>query len=369
MTTTKLTVREVFGYLDAIAPFSLAEEWDNVGLQVGSLEQVVEGLVVCLDPSGEAIRRAVEVPHSLIVSHHPLIFGPLGSVVTDTFPGSHLATLCQHKVSLIAAHTNLDKAAGGVNDCLAERLGLNETVALLPAGRSYKFVVYVPEADAERVRTAIGDAGSGVIGNYSHCSFESKGIGRFTPQAGALPAIGKVGIGEAVNETRIETIVTEHALGAVISAALNAHPYEEAAYDVYPLRRLDTHVGLGRLGLLPEPVTLVRFRESVASSLGVPCRLAGESGGLVSRVAVCGGSGASLIDEAVKQGADVLVTGDIKYHAAQSALELGLAIIDAGHAGTENPVVDYLYGKLRHAFEARGVRMVSMYGEEAWCSE
>lgn len=369
MTTTKLTAREVYGYLDAIAPFSLAEEWDNVGLQVGSLDQVVEGLVVCLDPSDQAIRRAVETRHSLMVSHHPLIFDPLGSLITDTFPGSRLATLCRHNVSLIAAHTNLDKAAGGVNDCLAERLGIQETVALVPAGRSYKLVVYVPEAAAGMVLAAIGDAGSGVIGRYSHCSFESKGIGRFTPQTGARPAIGKVGVGEAVKETRIETIVAEHLLGAVVRAVLRAHPYEEVAYDVYPLRRLDQHIGLGRIGSLPEPLTLARLRESVSGSLGAACRLAGEPGRLVSKVAVCGGSGASLIEQAAKQGADVLVTGDIKYHAAQSALELGLAIIDAGHAGTENPVVDHLYAKLRQAFEARGVRMSSVYGEEAWSCE
>jgi len=366
LTTTKLTVREVFSYLDAIAPFYLAEEWDNVGLQAGSLDQDVEGIVVCLDPGGEAIRRATEMSPSLIVSHHPLIYRPLDSLVTDSYPGKYLAALCQNTISLIAAHTNLDKAAGGASDCLAQRLHLQETIALLPEGRSYKLVVYVPEADAGKVRTAIGDAGSGMIGNYSHCSFESEGVGRFTPMSGAKPAIGEPGVGEAVKETRLEALVTEDRLNAAVSAMLRAHPYEEVAYDVYPLRRRERHVGLGRIGLLLQPMTLERFRDLVARNLGAPCRLAGDSGRLINRVAVCSGSGSSLIDEAAKQGADVLVTGDVKYHAAGAALELGLAIIDAGHAGTENPVVDYMYAMLNQAFEDRGVRMGSVYGEEAW---
>lgn len=366
MTTTKLTVKEVFAYLNAVAPFELAEEWDNVGLQVGSLDQYVTGIVVCLDAGGKAVQRAIELSPSLIVSHHPLIFKPLNSLITDDYPGRYLTALCKNTVSLIASHTNLDKAAGGVNDCLAQRLGLQETIALLPAGRSYKIVVYVPEETVGRVRAAIGDAGSGIIGNYSHCSFESEGMGRFTPLSGAEPAIGRVGVDETVKETRLEALVAEDRLQAVVSAMLRAHPYEEVAYDVYPLRRRERHVGLGRIGFLPEPLTLQRFRDSVASGLGVSCRMAGDPGRSVSKVAVCGGSGASLIDEAAKQGADVLVTGDVKYHAAEAALELGLAIIDAGHAGTENPVVDHLYKMLQKTFKGRGVRMEAIYAEEAW---
>lgn len=340
----------VMNTLDVIAPRYLAESWDNVGLMVGSPAREIEKILVCLDASELVIERAVAEKVDLIVAHHPLIFKPMKNLRTDLPLGRMLAKLIQHDIAVFAAHTNLDIADGGVNDVLTERLSLEDVSPLTITYEPplVKLAVFVPINHAEEVRLAIGKAGAGSIGGYSHCSFQSRGKGYFLPEAGAQPFIGKVGTLESVDEVRLETILPEKLVGKVIRAMLKAHPYEETAYDLYPLKNTGKVAGLGRIGRLRVPMELDAFAMQVKQALGGNhVRIVKGSGRLIRKAALCSGSGAEFITKAAYAGADVLVTGDVKYHDAQKAVECGIHVIDAGHFGTEMPIAGALAEHLR----------------------
>lgn len=337
--------------MERIAPRAMAEDWDNPGLLVGSSAQDVARVFVCLDVSEAVIARAVQVRADLIISHHPLLFRPIKQLRTDLPLGRMLAQLVKNDIAVFAAHTNLDSAPGGVNDLLAQRLGLIEVRPLTETYREKytKLVVFVPETHAEAVRAAIGKAGAGQIGDYSQCSFRVKGTGAFLPLPGARPFLGKPGVLETVEEVRLEAILPQRIAPRVVRAMLRTHPYEAVAYDLYPLDNVIGATGLGRIGKLPQPQSLRAFCDAVKAALGLAqLRLAaGDQGTMVQKVALCGGSGADLAPKAAYGGADVFVTGDVKYHDAQKALECGVALVDAGHFGTEFPIVAYLAERLR----------------------
>lgn len=343
--------------LERLAPRYLAESWDNVGLLVGSPAQTVEKILVCLDATEEVIDRAIVENIQMIIAHHPLIFKPLNHLRTDLPQGRMLAKLLKHDIIVFAAHTNLDTANGGVNDVLAEHLALTEIRPLAISHQEplVKLVVFVPLKHIGEVQIAIGKAGAGHIGNYSNCSFQVIGKGNFLPREGANPFIGKVGVLESVDEVRMETILPERMINKVVKAMLKAHPYEEAAYDLYPLKNTGAALGLGRIGVLQEALSAEAFAEKVKIALSVShVKMVGNKDKQIKKVALCSGSGAEFISKAAYAGADVLVTGDVKYHEAQKALACGVHVIDAGHFGTEIPiaktVADYLkecaqYGK------------------------
>lgn len=339
----------VMNALEEIAPRHLAESWDNVGLMVGSPAQEVRKILVCLDASEAVVDRAARDGFDLIVAHHPLIFKPLKQLRTDLPQGRVLAKLVKRDIAVFAAHTNLDTADGGVNDVLAALLSLDRVEPLTSTHQEpmVKLVVFVPRSHAEAVRMAIGEAGAGFIGKYSHCSFEVAGTGNFLPGESARPFIGKAGTMETVEEIRLETILPDKITRRVLKAMRAAHPYEEVAYDLYPLRNAGKSTGLGRIGALREALTLDDFGKSVKAALrGGDIRVVRSGERLIRKVALCGGSGAEFIAKAAYAGADVLVTGDVKYHEAQKAVELGIHVVDAGHFGTEFPMVRALAAKL-----------------------
>lgn len=336
--------------MEQLAPSGLAESWDAIGLQLGSPEQDVECVLVALDVSASTVAEAIEHRANLIITHHPAIFKPLTNIRTDFPQGLRLQTLLKHDIALFAAHTNLDIVPGGVNDVLAHMLNLTGSKVLKAKSNEQlvKLAVFVPESHVEQVRRSVAEAGAGHIGNYSHCTFQAAGTGTFLPLAGTTPYIGKQGKLEYVSEYRLETILPEKLVPQVVRTMLAAHPYEEAAYDLYPMLNTGAALGLGRIGELPDRTSLGKLALAVKADLGASyIRIAGDAGKVISRVAVCGGSGADLIGEAVAAGADVLITGDVKYHEAQEALAAGLALIDAGHFFTERPVVAVLAGYLR----------------------
>lgn len=341
--------------IEQLAPKHLAEEWDKIGLQIGTLHKEIKKVLVALEITDEVASEAVELGADLIIVHHPLIFRPLTHVVTDFAQGRKIETLIKHDIAVYAAHTNLDIADGGMNDWMAEALGLAEVKPLKPAyeEKLYKLVVFVPTDHHERVLQALFEAGAGWIGNYSNCSFNLEGTGTFRPEEGTDPFIGKQGTIEYVKEIRIETIVPEHVRKAVISAMLKAHPYEEVAYDLYPLALQGRTFGLGRVGKLPEPETLSQFVDRVKEAFGVSfARVTGSLDKEVRKVAVLGGSGAKYVRDAVRSGADVFVTGDIDYHTAQDALADGICLVDPGHHAEvlmKERVAEYLQGKLTEA--------------------
>jgi len=345
---------EIFKMIEELAPRRLAEGWDNTGLQVGDPRAEVYRVLLALDVGLDVAMEAKEKGAGLIVSHHPLFLKPFGFIGLHRPEGELITFLIRNNITVYAAHTNLDSAVGGVNDVLAEKLGLSETSVLQQAGREryIKLTVFVPPGHVEQVREAIVAAGAGWIGNYSHCTFMTPGMGTFKPLEGTSPFIGKTGEVERVEEFRLETIVSASRLDVVIRAMLEAHPYEEVAYELYSLKNQGPAYGPGRVGVLPESVSFPEFALRVKAFLGLPAvRLGGSYGDAVRKVAVCGGSGADLWPAAVQAGADTFITGDLKHHTARDMLSAGLKFVDAGHYGTEAVILpamqSYLAGHCR----------------------
>ncbi len=337
--------RDVFSIIEDIAPRRLSESWDSVGLQVGDPRDEVDRVMLTLDVNLSVAREAKEKGAGLIISHHPLMLKPPGTICLEQPFGELVSYLIRNNITVYTAHTNLDIATGGVNFALAGRLGLNNPVALHQTGqeRYVKLVVFVPPDHVESVRNAVSDAGAGWIGNYSHCTFMTTGMGTFKPLEGTNPYIGKTGELEQLEEMRLETIVSFDKLDSVVRAMLEIHPYEEVAYDLYPLENAAPAYGLGRVGTLDEPLSFNRFAERVKASLDLPLvRLGGSLESKVKKVAVCGGAGAEFWPDALRAGADTIVTGDVKYHVAQDMLANGLKFIDAGHYGTEAVILPVL---------------------------
>ncbi|GAE24726.1 hypothetical protein JCM9140_677 [Halalkalibacter wakoensis JCM 9140] len=316
------------------SPKSLAVEGDKNGLMVGTLNKEIKKVMIALDVLENVMNEAIDKEVDLIVAHHPLLFRPLKKIDLDTAHGRIVAKAIKHDITIYAAHTNLDIAKGGVNDMMAEALGLTETEVLSPTMTTAlkKIVIFVPETHVENVRNAIGNAGGGHIGNYSHCTFNSKGQGTFRPEEGTNPFIGEQGTLEFVDEVKIETIVPASLQNKVIKAMLKAHPYEEPAFDLYPLDNQGEVLGLGRIGKLPSGMTLGAFAEHVKQAFDVQgARVVGDLTANVQKVAVLGGDGNKYMKDAIFKGADVFVTGDVYYHVAHDAMMDGLNIVDPGH--------------------------------------
>ncbi|KGM45294.1 Nif3-like dinuclear metal center hexameric protein [Neobacillus niacini] len=329
----KVNGHEIIQLFEQFSPKGLAMEGDKIGLQIGRLNKKIDKVMIALDVLEEVIDEAIERDVQLIIAHHPPIFRPLKNVLTDTVQGRMIEKLLKHDIAVYAAHTNLDVAKGGVNDLLAEALGLENSEVLVPTYETKlkKLVVFTPISHAKEIRKVLGDIGAGFIGNYSHCSFSTDGTGRFLPGENTNPHIGQQGQLEAVDEVRIETIVPESLLKRAITAMIKVHPYEEVAYDVYPVENNGEVLGLGRIGKVKE-MTLAEFAERVKEALEVDkVRVVGDLSSRVKKVAVLGGDGNKYFMSAKFKGADVYVTGDIYYHTAHDAMMKGLNMIDPGH--------------------------------------
>jgi len=331
--------------MDKLAPRHLAESWDNVGLLLGNPAQTINKILITLDITKGVVEQAIKDSVDLIIAHHPLIFKSITTIRTDLPQGQILSNLLKSNIGVYAAHTNLDITTGGVNDVLAAAFKLCDIQPLTISSteKLCKLVVFVPQTHVEIVEKAIMTAGAGHIGNYSHCSFKSNGIGNFLPLEGSNPFIGSANQLEHVKESRLETIMPEKISKSVIKAMLKAHPYEEVAYDIYQLMNSGEKLGLGRIGKLVSPMLLVDFANQVKAALGIQSvNIVGFCDRVVKKVAVCGGAGAGLLHKAAFAGADVLVTGDIKYHEGQEAVAMGIAMIDAGHFATEQPILSHM---------------------------
>lgn len=336
--------------LEQWAPLYYAEDWDNAGLHAGDRNKEISRIMVALSPGEAAVNAAVEAGVDMLLTHHPLIFRSVKQINSDTATGRSLLKLIRNDVNLYCAHTNLDIARGGVNDVLAAALQLEEVKPLadLTHDTCYKVVVYVPAGYEESVREAMCKAGAGCIGNYSGCTFQAKGTGTFLPGEGTNPFSGEEGRMEYAEEYRLETVVPQAALSAVIKAMEAVHPYEEVACDVFRMENGGEERGIGRIGKLQNPMSLAEFLDF--TGLQLSCNHLTYQGDLtrqIKTVALCGGSGLSYLSAAKKAGADVYVTGDMRYHDAQAANELDLCVVDAGHLATERLIVDALAGFAR----------------------
>lgn len=355
-----LVAQQVVALVEKLAPPYLAAAWDNSGWQVGDSRKTVSRILLALDVNRQVIEEAVQQGVELIITHHPLLFKPVRQIMRQDGVGELLFRLMEQGIGLYAAHTNLDLAPGGVNDVLAGLLDLQDTGLLKEeeGGYLYKLVVFVPEDYADRVREEVCRAGAGHIGRYDCCTFQAGGMGTYRPLPGAQPFQGEVGELCRAAEVRLETIIPAQLVKRVITAMLQAHPYEEVAYDLYKLENKLPGAGLGRVGRLPEALTLAELAGLVKQKLGCcGLRFGGEPDRVVSKVAVCGGSGGELWRAALAAGADVLVTGDIGYHLASDMLAAGLCFIDAGHYETERPVLHSLQQYLQEAAAGLGERL------------
>ena len=346
---------EVIAVLDEAYPPQLAHDWDSVGLVCGDPDEQLESVTLAVDAT-DAVVDTVG-PGGLLVAHHPLLLRGVDTVAASTPKGALIHRLIRSRAALFTAHTNADAANPGVSDALAESLGLTVDGVLEPAGFGAaldKWVIFVPADNTEVLREALFAAGAGRIGDYSHCSWSITGTGQFLPGAGASPAIGTVGAVQRVEEDRVEVIAPASLRARVLAAMRAAHPYEEPAFDVFSLAALPAGTGIGRVGSLPRPLRLADFVELVNQTLpqttwGV--RAAGDPDASITRVAVCGGSGDSLLGAARSAGVQAYLTADLRHHPADEHRRGSeVALIDVAHWASEYPWCSQAAALLRSHF-------------------
>jgi len=347
-------VKEVCRRLEKLAPPGYAYPWDRSGLRIGSPQIEVSRVLVALTVTSEAFAAARKAKAELIVAHHPPLWDPLEVLRTDNRETQLWLEIAQAGLACYAAHTNLDIAPGGVNDALADRLDLEQRAPLFqtPHVALVKLVTFVPEAHLGPVREAVCEAGAGEIGEYRHCSFSSPGTGTFLPGDKAQPFAGKRHVVNEEPERRLEVQLHEARLSQVLAALKRAHPYEEVAYDVYPMNNPDPYIGLGVRGKLAEAVTANELAAIVRKALDIQhVRLVAKSKRKIRSVGVMGGAGSSQIHK-LPRGIDAFITGDVTYHDAQAGYDRGIAVIDAGHHGTEKWIVPQLAAYLKKRLES-----------------
>ncbi|SON62101.1 GTP cyclohydrolase 1 type 2 [Mycobacterium simulans] len=353
-------LRDVIEVLDEAYPPRLAEPWDSVGLVCGDPADALDSVTIAVDATPAVVD---EVPEGgLLLAHHPLLLRGVDTVAASTPKGALVHGLIRTGRSLFTAHTNADSASPGVSDALAQALGLSVEAVLAPspgaagAADLDKWVIYVPPENSEAVQAAVFEAGAGHIGDYSHCSWSVTGTGQFLPHDGASPVIGSIGAVERVTEDRVEVVAPARARRGVLAAMRAAHPYEEPAFDIFALVPSPAGVGLGRIGTLPQPEPLSAFVSRVSAALpqtswGI--RAAGDPGMLVSRVAVCGGAGDSLLGAAATADVQAYVTSDLRHHPADEHRRASqVALIDVAHWASEFPWCGQAAEVLRSHFGA-----------------
>ncbi len=348
-----IRVGDVARIIEQNYPLHFALPGDNCGLQTGSLANPVRRILVALDPTEEAVRRAVRVGANLLVTHHPLFHEAVRSVDTTTAVGGTAAAALAEDVSIYSAHTNLDAAPKGLAWELARRAGVTGAVFFAsPSPENlYKLVVFVPEPNLRRVHRAISDAGGGVIGSYDSCAFVTRGEGVFRPLAGADPSVGRRGRLEKVPEARLEMVLPEQACEEAIAAMKAVHPYEEVAFDLIPLRA-PSRGGLGCAGEIKRQ-SFRSFARKVAGRFGTAARVSGRPPSKVTTVAAVPGSGGGYLQEASRLGAQVLITGELRYHQMLEAEHLGMGVVELGHDRSEMPAVDLMAKAIRNSLARR----------------
>ncbi|MBV5315704.1 MAG: Nif3-like dinuclear metal center hexameric protein [Prolixibacteraceae bacterium] len=353
-----MQLKQITQFIESVAPLAFQESYDNSGLIIGQPEDEISGILIALDITVEILDEAIIKGLNLVVVHHPIIFSGLKRLNGKNYIERCVLKAIKNDLAIYAAHTNLDSVFGGVNSKICEKLGLKNCRMLSPIpGFLKKLVTFVPKADAEKVRKAIFDAGAGNIGNYDSCSFNQAGQGSFRGNEQANPYVGEKNQLHFEEETRIETIFPKHIQSKIISALLEAHPYEEVAYDIYPLDNDYNQVGIGMVGELESPVDELEFLGKLKATFHCEVikhtRLLGKP---IRKVAVCGGSGSSYLSKAMAQKADIYISGDFKYHQFFDAEEQ-IIIADIGHYESEQFTKEVFYELLTKKFPKFAVHL------------
>ena len=335
-----MKIKDIAEKIDQIVPLKLAQEWDNVGLLIGDANREVKKILLTIDITKEVLAEAKRTKTGLILSYHPVIWDGLKKITADC-PDKIIYDLLSSNIAVFSVHTALDVSVGGVNDGLAEMVGIAEPKPIGdfvadPSGDNFKLVVFIPLKSATKVSKSVFAAGAGAIGNYSNCGFQAKGEGTFLPLDGSNPAIGKKGKLEKVPEVRFETIVPSDKVDKVIAAMKNAHPYETPAFDFFKLYNGSDKFGLGRIGKLQKPMTVKKIIERIkkqtrAKTFGI----VGNDKKIVKTAAVCAGSCGRIINQVIAAKADLYVTGELKHHQALAAQEANVTCICLSHSVSE----------------------------------
>ena len=353
-----MQIKHITQYIESIAPLSFQESYDNSGLIIGHPEDEISGILITLDITEAIVDEAISKNLNLIVAHHPIIFGGLKKLNGKNYIERCVAKAIKNDIAIYAAHTNLDGIFGGVNSKICEKLQLQNCRMLIPMPNFLKkLVTFVPVNDAEKVRQALFEAGAGNIGNYDSCSFNQSGLGSFKGNDKTNPYVGEKNQLHFEEETRIETIFPKHIQNKVIKALLKSHPYEEVAYDIYPLDNDFTQGGTGMIGELAEPADELDFLQNLKEIFN--CRVIKHTqllGKPIKKVAVCGGSGSSFLNKAIAQNADIYISGDFKYHQFFDA-EQQIIIADIGHYESEQFTKEVFYELLTKKFPKFAVRL------------
>ena len=355
------TVQDVINHLESIAPPAYQESYDNSGLIVGHPETEVTGVLVCLDSVESIIEEAIQKKCNLVIAHHPIVFSGLKKINGKNYVERIVIKAIKNDIAIYAIHTNLDNVKDGVNRVIAERLGLTDLQVLSPKKDLLKrLVTYCAPDKAEDVREALFKVGCGNIGNYDRCSFNMNGTGTFRGNEGSNPVIGKSGQEEKVAEERIEVVFEGFRQSAVVSALKLVHPYEEVAYSIVPLSNEYQNVGSGMLGRLENPVDEHSFLVHTKEKMGTASiRHTAFLNKKVSKVAVCGGSGSFLLQDAIRAGADVFITADYKYHQFFDA-DGRILIADIGHYESEQFTIQLISEVISKNFPTFAVRLTEV---------
>ncbi|MCX6282019.1 MAG: Nif3-like dinuclear metal center hexameric protein [Bacteroidetes bacterium] len=342
---------ELTSFLESFAPLAFQEDYDNSGLLAGRPEQEISAALICLDITLSTIEEAISRDCNLIIAHHPFIFHGLKKIEPGKMQSDILISLIKHDIAVYAIHTNLDNAVAGLNEFLCIKLGISNAKILSEKhGMLFKLVTFCPLGHAEKVRQALFDAGAGVIGKYDFCSYNMSGQGTFRASADTNPFVGKQNSLHIEDETRIEVIFPGFIQGKLVKALLSVHPYEEVAYDLYPLSNSFSGCGAGMIGELEHPTSPLDFMKLVKNKLNVEViRHSQFPGKKIKKVAICSGSGSFLIPEALRAGADVLLTADVKYHDFFD-VNGRILLADIGHYESEQWIKDLLTEKLIEKF-------------------
>lgn len=356
-----ITVSQVASIIESFSPLGLQESYDNAGLAIGSPSAVVKGILISLDVTPEIIDEAIATGCNLIIAHHPIIFNGLKRITGATLTEKTVIKAIQNGIAIYTAHTNLDSAWGGVSHVMAEKLNLTNIEVLAPAdSQLVKLVTFAPTSEVHKVRQALFDAGAGNIGNYDNCSYNTEGQGTFRGNESTKPFVGEKGKLHFESETRIEVVVPKPILNKVVSAMKVAHPYEEVAYDIYHLGNKNPRAGLGVIGLLKNPINTEDLLHAIKPIFN--CTHIKHSNivkSQVKKVALCGGSGSSLLSHAISQNADVFITADIKYHGFFET-ENKILLVDIGHYESELYAIDIFYELLTKNLPTFAIRKTSL---------
>ena len=356
-----MLVNEVAKIIEQFAPLQLQESYDNSGLCIGNPEQLVTGVLITIDVTEPVIDEAIQQGCNLIISHHPLIFSGIKKITGKTYTEKCIIKAIQNNIAIYSAHTNIDLVSEGVSKKMCDKLGLINCQVLVPIKDELrKLVTFIPTNSLEKVQEAIFKAGAGHIGNYDKCSFIVEGKGSFRGNENTNPFVGEKGKLHFENETRIETVFPKFLEKDIIKALLAAHPYQEVAYDIYPIENSYSLAGMGMIGELSEEIEEIQFLQNIKSTFNAQCiKHTPLKGRKIKKIAVCGGSGSSFLPNAIQQGADVFISADFKYHQFFDT-ENKITIADIGHYESEQFTKEIFYDLLTKNFSNFAVRFSSI---------